>query len=62
MHPIFAFGTEEQKKKYLPELGRRLYYDDGSDTEKSSIAKGRFVGCFGLTERKGNGGYPLDLA
>lgn len=33
MHPIYAYGTEEQKQKYLPKL-----------------AKGEWVGCFGLTE------------
>jgi glutaryl-CoA dehydrogenase len=33
MYPIYAYGTDEQKEKYLPEL-----------------AKGNFVGCFGLTE------------
>jgi len=22
MHPIFTFGTEEQKDKYLPKLGK----------------------------------------
>ena len=33
MYPINAFGSEEQKKKYLPKL-----------------AKGEFIGCFGLTE------------
>jgi glutaryl-CoA dehydrogenase len=33
MHPIFAYGTEEQRMRYLPKL-----------------AKGEFVGCFGLTE------------
>ena len=33
MYPIFAYGTEEQRKKYLPKL-----------------AKGEFIGCFGLTE------------
>jgi len=56
MHPIHAYGTEEQRKKYLPKL-----------------AKGEFVGCFGLTEpdhgsdpggmktraRKTSGGYRL---
>jgi glutaryl-CoA dehydrogenase len=33
MHPIFAYGNEEQRMRYLPKL-----------------AKGEFVGCFGLTE------------
>jgi len=25
MHPIYAFGTKEQKDKYLPELGLFSY-------------------------------------
>ena len=33
MYPIFAYGSEEQKQKYLPKL-----------------ARGEFVGAFGLTE------------
>lgn len=33
MHPIHEFGSEEQRKKYLPEM-----------------AKGKLIGCFGLTE------------
>lgn len=33
MHPIHEFGTEEHRKKYLPEM-----------------AKGKLIGCFGLTE------------
>ena len=33
MYPIYAYGSEEQRKKYLPKL-----------------AKGEFIGCFGLTE------------
>lgn len=33
MLPIYEFGTEAQKKKYLPKL-----------------AKGEWIGCFGLTE------------
>lgn len=33
MYPIYTFGSEEQKRKYLPKL-----------------AKGEFMGCFGLTE------------
>jgi glutaryl-CoA dehydrogenase len=57
MHPIHAYGTEEQRKKYLPKL-----------------AKGEWIGCFGLTEpdhgsdpggmatraRTVSGGYVLD--
>jgi len=56
MHPIHAYGTEVQRRKYLPKL-----------------AKGEWVGCFGLTEpdhgsdpgsmqtraRKADGGYVL---
>jgi len=59
MHPIHAYGTEEQRQKYLPKL-----------------AKGEWVGCFGLTEpdhgsdpggmktraRKVAGGYSLSGA
>ncbi len=33
MYPIYAYGTEEQRCRYLPKM-----------------AKGEFVGCFGLTE------------
>lgn len=33
MYPIYKFGSEEQKMRFLPQL-----------------AKGRMVGCFGLTE------------
>lgn len=36
MYPIWKFGSEEQKKKYLPEM-----------------AKGKLIGCFGLTEPDG---------
>jgi glutaryl-CoA dehydrogenase len=56
MHPIHAYGTEAQRRKYLPKL-----------------AKGEWIGCFGLTEpdhgsdpggmktraRKTSGGYVL---
>jgi len=46
MHPIYAFGTDQQKEKYLPELGisSELFYPN-------LIAKGNIIGCFGLTER-----------
>jgi hypothetical protein len=33
MYPIWAFGSEEQKQRYLPDM-----------------ARGRIIGCFGLTE------------
>jgi len=33
MYPIHAFGSDEQKQRYLPEM-----------------AKGKIIGCFGLTE------------
>jgi glutaryl-CoA dehydrogenase len=33
MYPIYAYGSDEQRRKYLPKL-----------------AKGEWVGCFGLTE------------
>src|SRR3954470_21616822 len=36
MYPIYAFGSEEQKQKWLPDM-----------------AKGRKIGCFGLTEPHG---------
>lgn len=36
MYPIYLFGSEEQKQKYLPKL-----------------ARGEWVGCFGLTEPDG---------
>jgi len=26
MHPIYAFGTKEQKDKYLPDLGAPFIY------------------------------------
>jgi glutaryl-CoA dehydrogenase len=59
MYPIYAYGTEEQRCRYLPKM-----------------AKGEFVGCFGLTEPdhgsdpggmktravKTNGGYVLNGA
>lgn len=29
MHPINAYGTEEQKKKYLPKLGKTSFFYQG---------------------------------
>jgi glutaryl-CoA dehydrogenase len=59
MYPIYAFGSEAQKQKYLPKL-----------------ARGEWIGCFGLTEpdvgsdpggmltraKKVSGGYLLNGA
>jgi glutaryl-CoA dehydrogenase len=41
MYPIAAYGSDEQKRQWLPEL-----------------ARGRMIGCFGLTE-SGGGSDPL---
>jgi glutaryl-CoA dehydrogenase len=43
MHPIYAFGSEAQRRRYLPEM-----------------ARGRIVGCFGLTEHE-HGSDPASL-
>jgi glutaryl-CoA dehydrogenase len=43
MYPIFSYGSEEQKQKYLPEM-----------------AKGKLIGCFGLTEPHG-GSDPANM-
>lgn len=29
MHPINAYGTEEQKQKYLPKLGKTSFFYQG---------------------------------
>ncbi len=44
MYPIMAFGTEDQRRKYLPPL-----------------ARGEWVGCFGLTEPD-HGSDPSSMA
>jgi glutaryl-CoA dehydrogenase len=44
MLPIYEFGTEDQRKKYLPKL-----------------AKGEWIGCFGLTEPD-HGSDPANMA
>jgi glutaryl-CoA dehydrogenase len=43
MYPIYAYGSEEQKQRWLP-----------------SMAKGEFIGCFGLTESHG-GSDPANM-
>ena len=48
MHPIYAYGTAEQKEKYLPLLGEpSLFVGDDSPAHCISlIAKGKIIGCF----------------
>ena len=43
MYPIYAFGSEEQKQRWLPDM-----------------ARGRKIGCFGLTEPHG-GSDPANM-
>ncbi|BCT93444.1 glutaryl-CoA dehydrogenase [Lysobacter helvus] len=43
MYPIFAYGTEEQRMRWLPDM-----------------AKGKVIGCFGLTEPQG-GSDPANM-
>ena len=66
MHPIYAYGTEAQKQKWLPRLGKfhpivttrnqLLVVTAGllvlylSPPLSILTAKGEIVGCFGLTE------------
>ncbi|OLL27047.1 Glutaryl-CoA dehydrogenase, mitochondrial [Neolecta irregularis DAH-3] len=46
MHPIYAFGSDKLKKKYLPGLGN-LPLDRTAINRK---ARADLIGCFGLTE------------
>ncbi|KAG5461466.1 MAG: acyl-CoA dehydrogenase/oxidase, partial [Olpidium bornovanus] len=57
MHPIYAYGSEAQKKRYLPELGKAR--EDLFSTREFIAAvvsvsllhsAGKLIGCFGLTE------------
>lgn len=43
MYPIYAYGSEQQRHRYLPDL-----------------ARGRLIGCFGLTE-PGSGSDPSSM-
>lgn len=45
MHPINEFGTDAQKEKYLPRLGKALHRD-GEQALMLYTAKGELVGCF----------------
>ena len=48
MHPIYEFGSETQKEKYLPRLG--MYPSKGLKVEEltrcCTIATGELVGAF----------------
>jgi glutaryl-CoA dehydrogenase len=65
MYPIYAYGTEEQKQKYLPQLGTCPLLHTlrctsrgpthwltlcASSRADGTLATGKLVGCFGLTE------------
>lgn len=45
MHPIYEFGSEEQKERFLPRLGKdaRNSYERGTE---EVTAKGEIIGCF----------------
>ncbi len=57
MHPIFAFGTEEQKKKYLPKLATGEFIGCFGLTEADG---GSDPGAMRTTARKTAGGYRLN--
>lgn len=44
MFPIYQYGNEEQRKKYIPKLGKI------TEIVFNVIATGELIGCFGLTE------------
>lgn len=58
MHPIFSFGSEAQKEKYLPGLGKAYTVHYCSNRLhclfnlpfSNLTGKGELIGCFGLTE------------
>jgi glutaryl-CoA dehydrogenase len=57
MHPIFAFGTEAQKKKYLPKLASGEWVGCFGLTEPDG---GSDPGAMRTTARKIDGGYVLN--
>ena len=59
MYPIEAFGTEEQKKKYLPKLATGEYVGCFGLTEPDG---GSDPGAMRTTARKAEGGYVLNGA
>ncbi|KAI9348667.1 mitochondrial glutaryl-CoA dehydrogenase [Obelidium mucronatum] len=44
MYPIYAYGSEAQREKYLPDLGYKC------SNFRETSATGKLIGCFGLTE------------
>ncbi len=57
MHPIFAFGTEEQKTKYLPKLASGEWVGCFGLTEPDG---GSDPGAMRTTAKKVDGGYVLN--
>lgn len=56
MHPIYTFGSQEQKDKFLPALGKQFFlklksiYTESLTMKTIFLASGEKIGCFGLTE------------
>lgn len=46
MHPIHEFGTQAQKEKYLPQLGKSFRCIVKLEIDSIYIAKGELVGAF----------------
>lgn len=46
MHPINEFGTQAQKEKYLPVLGKSFRYTMKHQINLVYIAKGDLIGAF----------------
>ena len=46
MHPIYAFGTEGQKEKYLAPLGQHHQVKCLGQALTQSLAKGELIGSF----------------
>ena len=46
MHPIYAFGTDTQKEKYLAALGKAPTSNGPGQALTQSLAKGELIGSF----------------
>ena len=62
MHPIYAYGSEEQQQKYLPRLGEQLPGEPGGRKEGSpsglKLRGGAIPGCL-LSSPQGYYQWPL---